>query len=31
MTNQNWFEKLVGFSESDGYAAVQSRFGVEGE
>ena len=31
MTNQNWFEKLVGFSESDGYAAVQSRLGVEGE
>ncbi|MEX0580736.1 MAG: hypothetical protein WD228_06455 [Mycobacterium sp.] len=31
MTTQDWFEKLVGFSESDGYAAVQSRLAVEGE
>lgn len=30
MTTQDWFEKLVGFSESDGYAAVQTRLGVEG-
>lgn len=31
MTTQDWFEKLVGFSESDGYAAVQSRLTVEGD
>ena len=31
MTTSNWFEKLVGFSESDGYAAVQSRLTVEGD
>ena len=31
MTTQDWFEKLVGFSESDGYDAVQSRLAVEGE
>ena len=29
MTTRDWFEKLVGFSESDGYAAVQSRLTVE--
>lgn len=31
MTNQDWFEKLVGFSESDGYDAVQSRLTIESE
>jgi len=31
MTTSNWFEKLVGFSESDGYDAVQSRLTVEGD
>ena len=31
MTNRDWFEKLVGFSESDGYEAVQSRLAVEGD
>ena len=31
MTTSNWFENLVGFSESDGYAAVQSRLTVEGD
>ena len=31
MTTQDWFEKLVGFSESDGYAATQSRLAVEGD
>ncbi len=31
MATQDWFEQLVGFSESDGYAAVQSRLTVEGE
>ena len=31
MTNHDWFEKLVGFSESDGSAAVQSRLTVEGD
>ena len=31
MTTQDWFEKLVGFSESDGYAAVQSQLTVEGD
>ena len=31
MTTRDWFEKLVGFSESDGYAAVQSQLTVEGD
>ena len=31
MTTSNWFEKLVGFSESDGYDAVQSRLTVDGD
>lgn len=31
MTTQDWFEKLLGFSESDGYEAVQSRLTVEGD
>ena len=31
MTTSNWFEELVGFSESDGYEAVQSRLVVEGD
>ena len=31
MTTQDWFEKLVGFTESDGYAAVQSRLTIKGE
>jgi hypothetical protein len=31
MTTQDWFEKLVGFSESDGYEAVQNRLTVEGD
>ncbi len=31
MATQDWFEKLVGFSENDGYDAVQSRLTVEGE
>ena len=31
MTTRDWFEKLVGFSEGDGYEAVQNRLTVEGE
>ncbi|RFC41726.1 MAG: hypothetical protein DVB23_003336 [Verrucomicrobia bacterium] len=31
MTTHNWFERLVGFTESDGYAATQSRLAVEGD
>lgn len=31
MTTCDWFERLVGFSESDGYAATQSRLVVEGD
>jgi len=31
MTSYDWFERLVGFSESDGYAATQSRLTVEGD
>ena len=31
MTTHDWFERLVGFSESDGYAATQSRLTVEGD
>ncbi|MGV1004879.1 MAG: hypothetical protein ACOYEV_08960 [Candidatus Nanopelagicales bacterium] len=27
----NWFERLMGFTESDGYAATQSKLRVEGE
>jgi len=28
MTTRDWFEKLVGFSESDGYDAAQRRLTV---
>ena len=31
MTTRDWFEKLVGFSEGDGYEAVQNRLTVEGD
>jgi len=31
MTTYDWFERLVGFSESGGYAATQSRLNVEGD
>jgi len=31
MTTRDWFERLVGFSESDGYGATQSRLAVEGD
>ena len=31
MTTHDWFENLVGFSERDGYDAVQSRLTVEGD
>ena len=31
MTTHDWFERLVGFSEGDGYAATQSRLTVEGD
>jgi hypothetical protein len=27
----NWFERLMGFTESDGYAATQRRLTVEGD
>ena len=31
MTTHDWFKNLVGFSERDGYDAVQSRLTVEGD